>query len=323
MNSARKLIRQVKNGETDTRVRATWRGVVPWAVGFGAQVLTMAVALLAVRRVFDLSEVGGRTAVVLQIGLLGAASALGLLTAITIGKWLDARSLSGYGVDVSGREVADWAAGTVIGGLTYAVPTLVFSKLGGAEVTAAFTTPIEDTSVVAVVIVVAIASFGLQTAFEEFAFRGVMFKNFVEGIAARGCSHSWAVLISLLASSLLFGVSHVITQGGGGAEGRSVQLVITSALLGVLWGGAYVLTGRLSIPFGLHFGHNLWAAVVLQPTEVGLELPALGQVAYSVGRYELAVSKLIVGAVCVLVWLYGTRDELTIELKAHRVSSSD
>lgn len=322
MNSARKLIRQLKNGETDTRVRATWRGVVPWAVGFGVQLLTMVVALLAVRRAFDLSEIGSGTAVVLQIGVLGLASALGLLIAITIGTWLDNRSLSEYGIDISTREVADWAAGTVIGGLTYAVPTLVFRKLGGAEVTATLTTPIEDTSVVAVVVVVAVASFAFQTAFEEFAFRGVMLKNFVEGIATRGGSRSWAVLVSLLASSLLFGVSHVITQGGGGAEGRSVQLVITSALLGVLWGGAYVLTGRLSIPFGLHFGHNLWAAVVLQPTEVGLELPALGQVAYSVGRYELAVSKLIVGAVCVLVWLYGTRDELTIELKAHRLSGS-
>jgi hypothetical protein len=139
-----------------------------------------------------------------------------------------------------------------------------------------------------------------------------MLGNFAEGLATRHFSQSWSAVASLLLSSVIFGLSHIITQGGGGAEGRSLQLVITSTLLGVLWGGAYVFTGRFSIPFGLHFGHGLWAAVVLQPTAVALTIPSLGRVACSISRYELVIGKVIVGSVCVLIWVYGTRGELSI-----------
>lgn len=255
-----------------------------------------------------------RTVALLDIGLFGAVSGLGLLVTIALGTRLDHRSLAAFGVGASGSELIDWVAGIVIGALTYAVPTAVFLQLGEADVTAWFSTQIADPRVLALVGVVALVAFGLQTAFEEFAFRGVMLSNFVEGMLERGSSSNWSVVVALLTSSVIFGMSHIVTQGGGGAEGRSIQIVLTSTLLGLLWGGAYVLTGRLAVPFGLHFGHNLWAAMVLQPTEVAMTIPALGHVTYSVSRYELAVGKVVVGASCVLVWLYLTRGELISDI---------
>lgn len=313
MRPVSRWIRRVTNGDTDRRVRATWRGIAPWAVGFGVQLPALIAARFVIRNAFDASELGNGPVLLLSIAPLGIASGLGLFVAIDVGKRLDGRSLSDYGVEISANELLDGIAGTAIGGLTYAVPTVLFVRLGEAEITAVLGSQVGDLGVVALATTVAIASFGLQAAFEEFAFRGAMLRNFAEGVAARRGSRSLSVGVSLLTSALIFGVSHVIAQGGGGAEGRSLQLVLTSALLGVLWGGAYVLTGQLSIPFGLHFGHNLWAAVVVQPAEVALGLPALGQVTYAASRYELAVGKVLVGAFCLVGWLYLTRGEVTVE----------
>jgi len=316
-------MRRVTTGDTDGRVRATWRGVAPWAVGFGVQIPALVAARFVIRNAIDVSAVGTVAALLLDIALLGIASGLGLLVAIEVGNRLDKRSLPEYGVEVSPSELLDWTAGTAIGGLTYAVPTALFVRLGEAEVTAVTGSQVGGLGVVALVTTVAVASFGLQTAFEEFAFRGAMLKNFAEGVSDRLESRNLSVGVSLLTSALIFGVSHVITQGGGGAEGRSLQLVLTSALLGILWGGAYVLTGRLSIPFGLHFGHNLWAAVVLQPTETATNLPALGQVTYAATRYELAVGKVLVGALCLVGWLYLTRGEVAVDGEALTGSSGN
>lgn len=313
MRPVSRWIRRATSGDTDGRVRATWRGIAPWAVGFGVQLPVLVAARLVIRSVFDASGLGNGPVLVLSIAPLGIASGLGLVVAIEVGKRLDERSLSEYGVEGSATELRDLTAGTAIGGLTYAVPTVLFVRLGEAEITAVSGPQVGDLGVVALVTAVAIASFGLQVAFEEFAFRGAMLGNFAEGVAARGGSRGLSVGVSLVTSTLVFGVSHVIVQGGGGAEGRSLQLVLTSALLGILWGGAYVLTGRLSIPFGLHFGHNVWAAVMVQPAEVALSLPALGEVTYAATRYELAVGKVLVGAFCLVGWLYLTRGEVTVE----------
>lgn len=234
MNSVRQWIHRVTHDVSDDRVRATWRGILPWAVGFGVQLLALAIAGFAIRSLFDVSGLGDGTVALLDIGLLGVASGLGLLVAIALGTRLDQRSLAAFGVRASRSELVDWVAGIVIGALTYAVPTAVFLQLGGADATAGFSTQIADPSVLALVGTVALVSFGLQTAFEEFAFRGVMLSNFAEGMLARGSSSNWSVVIALLTSSAIFGVSHIVTQGGGGAEGRSIQIVVTSTLLGLL-----------------------------------------------------------------------------------------
>ncbi len=309
MPSLSRALRRVTIGDEDTRVRATWRAVAPWCLGFGVQPLALTAILLTIRSVLDLSELGDVAISLTDRALFGVASALGLLLVVLLATRLDERPISAYGLGT----FPDWVAGLGIGGLTYAVPTALLLQLGEAELTAPVPFPADAPSVIALAVAVTVMAFVFQVAFEEFAFRGVMLKNFAEGLSARGVSRDRSAVLALLFSSLVFGVSHVIVQGGGGTEGRSLQLVITSALLGLLWGGGYVLTGRLAIPFGLHLGYNLWPAVVLQPTEATLGTPALGQVAYSVSQYELTAGKVLVGGVCLMVWLYLTRGELTVK----------
>ncbi|MEF8780424.1 MAG: type II CAAX endopeptidase family protein [Haloferacaceae archaeon] len=312
--SRRGLLR-VTHGDDDERVRATWRGIVPWVVSFGGQIVLLVALVSGVRRLVTLSELDSLTLAIVDRGLFGVVSALGLLVAIAVATWLDGRPVSAYGIGVSRRDLTDWSAGTVIGLLTWAVPAVAFLQLGEAELKATVVSPDGALGTVAVFALVAVVAFFFQVAFEELAFRGVMLTNFAEGLSARRVRPKWAAVGALAVSSVIFGASHLITQGGGGVEGRSLQLLITSTLLGLLWGGAYVLSGRLSIPFGLHLGHNLWTAVALQPVDVELAIPALGRIAYSVSKYELTLGNVIVGAACLLAWLYATRGGLSIDLQ--------
>ena len=325
MYSLKRVLRHVTTGEEDTRVRATWRGVVPWGLAFVLQLLLLPVTVFAIRSAFDLSELRDAVVSLVEPALLGSVSALGLLFAVFLATRLDKRPVSAYGIVASREELTDWVVGLAIGALTYAVPTAVFLHLGEAELTASVLLPADSPTVIVPAVTVTVIAFLFQVAFEEFAFRGVMLKNFAEGLTARRGSQTSSVLFALLTSSIIFGVSHIIIQGGGGTEGRSLQLVITSMLMGLLWGGSYVLTGRLTIPFGLHLTHNLWPVVVLRPAELTSAAPALGQISYEVSQYMLAVGKVLVGGICLMVWFHLSRGELSIkeEITKLAVNSTD
>ena len=313
MYSLKRVLRRVTTGEEDTRVRATWRGIVPWLVAFAIQFLLVSVVAIGIRSVVGTSGLSDVAVSLVEPALLGAGSAFGLIFAAFLAARLDERSVSAYGIVASREELTDWVVGLAIGFLTYAVPTAVFVQLGEAELTASVLFPANSPSVIALGVTMTAIAFLFQVAFEEFAFRGVMLKNFAEGLTTRRGSQRSSVVFALLTSSILFGVSHVIAQGGGGTEGRTLQIVISSTLMGLLWGGGYVLTGKLTIPFGLHLAHNLWPVFVLRPAEAASLAPALGQVSYGVSLSLLAVGKVLVGGICLVVWLHLSRGELTIK----------
>jgi len=295
------------------RVRAAWRGLLPFTVGFGVQLVALALIAAALRATIDTDALGSVAVEALDLLLLGVASAVGLGVAVALAHRLDRRSLADYGIALSRRDLADFAAGTVVGGLTYAVPTVVLLEVGSATLTDRFVSPVADTGVTALFAGVAVVVFLAQVAFEEFAFRGAMLRNFAEGVAARGLGARPAVVVALAVSSVCFGMMHAIRSGGGGVAGRSVELVVASALNGLLWGGAYVLTGRLSIATGLHFGHNLWAATILQPSSIEMALPAVATITYDVSLLSLTVGKVLVGGVCLFAWLSLTYDTVVLE----------
>lgn len=91
----------------------------------------------------------------------------------------------------------------------------------------------------------------LVGSWEESLFRGIFIKNAGEGFAGLNLSSSLALFVAWAASTLVFGLVHVPL--GTVAEGVSLfnMLPIWLALGGVL-GLAYILTGELAFPIGLH-----------------------------------------------------------------------
>jgi uncharacterized protein len=96
---------------------------------------------------------------------------------------------------------------------------------------------------------------------EELLFRGFVFQRLVDGIGR------WP---GLLAMAALFALAH---WGNPGMEGPTLAWASIDTVLGaLLLGLAYLRTGSLALPIGIHFGWN-WAQGAL----LGFDVSGFGQ----------------------------------------------
>ncbi len=94
--------------------------------------------------------------------------------------------------------------------------------------------------------------FAWAAVIEELLFRGFVFQRLVDGIGA-----SLAVAVT----AVLFALAH---WGNPGMEGGTlVAATVDTVLAGVLLGLAWVRTGSLALPIGIHFGWNWMQGSVL------------------------------------------------------------
>lgn len=244
--SVRKAVTAVVTGRTEPRPRAVWRLLSPFAlvVGLGTALTVAAMAVL---------PVGTRDG--LGVGLLSdvlqALVVVGVL--VVSARYVDRRELSAYGFRLSRTWWVDFGAGAVLGVVLVAATFASSYALGGVRVV----------DVVSAGDVGSFAAwfllFGIGhacTAFwEETLFRGLLVTNASEGLAARGVSPRTALLGALLLSSLLFGVAHVpFSRFPGGTS--PVGMLAVWTLMGGLLGLAYVVSGDLAFPIGLHLTAN-------------------------------------------------------------------
>lgn len=92
-----------------------------------------------------------------------------------------------------------------------------------------------------VLIVVGIAGW------EEMVFRGYLVKNVNEGLSGEALGTRWGTVVAVLVPAAFFGWIHASN------ENATVLSVVNIAIFGILFGVAYVLTGELALPLGLHF----------------------------------------------------------------------
>ncbi|GAA1125292.1 type II CAAX endopeptidase family protein [Citricoccus alkalitolerans] len=127
-----------------------------------------------------------------------------------------------------------------LGGLTLAVVSIgLIAAFGGYEIVG-WGTLAGALTVVGMMFAVAVA--------EEVLFRGVIF---------RLVQHRWGTWMTLAASALLFGLVHLVNPGATlwGALTLAVEA-------GLMLGAAYVATGSLWLPIGLHLGWNITTVAI-------------------------------------------------------------
>ena len=91
-------------------------------------------------------------------------------------------------------------------------------------------------------IVVSFFSYLLVGVAEEIIFRGIIFKWIDE---------KWGFIVSLIASSLLFGIMHIFQPGA--TLWSSFAIAVEA---GLLLGAAYKYSGNLWLPIGIHWAWN-------------------------------------------------------------------
>lgn len=93
-------------------------------------------------------------------------------------------------------------------------------------------------------------NFLLVAVWEEVLFRGLLLRNAVVGLRLDPITDRAAATGGLVVVSAVFALGHA------GQAGSTVALTFWFGM-GVLLGGAYLLTDSLAVPIGLHFGADL------------------------------------------------------------------
>ena len=253
----------ILRGRADTRVRATWRILVPLALW-----ISVFAALSAI-----VARVPGIDAVPREItGTAAYLGALGVTLAVSA-RLLDHRPVRAYGFDLDRRWWLDLAGGLAIGVVTQGLLKGTYLALGWARVSAV-ASPGTGTASFALGIALTLVLMVGVGVWEETLLRGVFITNAVEGLGSRVDSPAVAVLGAWLASSAVFGALHL--DAAGGMEMAVPVYLLSTAMSGLYFGLAYVLTDSLAFPIGLHVATN-FAAVSLfgRATPTGREFATL------------------------------------------------
>lgn len=301
--------------EQTGRLRASVRGVVP----------VLATVLVVYLGVYLLAPTFGGTIVGIHetIGLLSFfLGQVGIyLVAIVGGLWMamrmDRGSLARFGLDVDRQWLRNAAVGFTISlfataayfgyGATSGYLTLHpgrIGEFGEAGLTLGLT-----------VIALSLASILVANVWEEVVFRGVALQNFAEGLDARGYSPLFAIGLGVVVHAVLFGLYHVPTHG---------VFALYTALVGVLFAFAYLLTGRLGLAIGIHFGR--FPMELLQGEALGpVTLPAVYEVVGTslVGAFELFAIEFVVTVGLLSVWVFHTRGSIGIDDRVLDLSTAE
>lgn len=237
----------------DGRLRAWLRILIVFVV-----VIVATTAASAVAFAFD------RLAV--QFAVSNVAGALvAVAVFVAAARWLDRRSVPSYGLSLDRRWWSDCAAGLVIGVASIGVVFLILvagavadvDQLGSAGTDEALWTGL---------VAATIAYIGVGV-WEELIFRGYVITNAADPLSeARSPGRAW--LWAVLISAVVFAAGHpaIFTSQAPVLLAASMFL-----LMGGVLGAAYVLTGRLGLPIGLHIAFNLTGNRILPVTELPAE----------------------------------------------------
>lgn len=299
--SVRSTARQLLYGRTDERLRATWRVVLSAGVFLGTLI---GASTLFGRVPFPelLLNAGTTLAVFLAVGVL-----------LLVGtRFVERRSLSGYGLSLDRRWWLDAGGGILAGLLFQGLVTALLFVLGSARLVGTLSPGVADGPVtVAIAFGATVLALLAVALWEELLFRGILIQNALEGLVARGVDRRTTVAVALVGSALVFGLPHATSV----AEGASVAFAVFQAVVaGLYFGLAYLLTDSLAFPIGLHLSTNLWVASVFgQP---GSAFPALLRIERDLQADPEGVVVVLLPAVVlvglVVGWVRLTHGELSV-----------
>lgn len=240
--SLRSLLRWVLRGTTDDRLRATWRLLLATVLTIGGGLVgVLAIQRASIPAVFEpvVGHALAAIAVLVTIGVLA--------------RYVDRRHVSDYGFSLSQRWAVDAIAGTGLGILLVGIAFGVASQRGTITIVGTLSSGALDSFALGVGVV--IVGWVLVGFWEETLFRGVFITNAAEGLAARGLPPSLALAGAWASSSAVYGAFHGPLGSQPDGSGPVYALAMT-AVMGGLFGLAYVFSGELAFPIGLHIGIN-------------------------------------------------------------------
>jgi membrane protease YdiL (CAAX protease family) len=235
----------------DQRLRALWRllfqtlllVVCVFALGAALALLTLPFGV-PTGTFAPSAPPGSGSRVALGALMLGAVAA----SMAGAARFLDHRPFADFGFHLDAHWGADFAFGLILGTLLMGGIFLSGWALGWVEVTGTLQ-PASDGNAFVPSLAAALLSFICVGVYEEMIARGYHLLNVAEGFE-RLLGPRAALAGGCLLSSVGFGALH---WGNPNASPLSTACLV---LAGLLFGLAYVVTGELALPIGLHISWN-------------------------------------------------------------------
>jgi len=237
------------------RLRAGWR-ILAFMVVF---VATTAASMAGIRLALG-SLRGGST---LQFTILAATATLSVLIAR---RFFDKQSLVSLGLRIDRLAVLDLVSGIVnsalvMAGMFFTLIAMNLIEVEGLSWWGHGAATVAGVQLAALpVVLLVFYKLTLVAWWEELVFRGYILQNLIAGLGV-----AWSIVIS----SLVFGFGHAANPDATLLTSVLIALITPQLIY------AYLVTGQLWLPIGLHLGWNFFQASVFGFATSGLDMPSL------------------------------------------------
>lgn len=268
--------------------------------------LVYAILLIFVASLSGRSETGIRQEAGLR--LLLSFCSVGLI--IGAARVLDRRPVHTFGLQINRQWIMDGLAGVILG---IAIPTgtTLIGLAGGWLVVGESLSPLTIPLMRKIGLALVVA--GCIAVTEELVFRGYILTNAIEGADLQWLSPPVTITSAWGLSALLFAFSHSIS---------SVEQGLHFLGAGLLLGLAYLLTGQLALPIGIHTGFNFAAGYVFStvqdPSVVVVPLTVQGP-AWLIGQTGVVQTSLqLPAALLILVYAWWRTGSIGISPESYK-----
>ncbi|HPN36857.1 MAG TPA: type II CAAX endopeptidase family protein [Melioribacteraceae bacterium] len=169
-------------------------------------------------------------------------------------KYLDKRDFKRTLFNINSLWYKQLVIGAVLGFVLIAINFLIFFMFFNVYINFG----VKDTNVITFIIkvIVRLIGFFAVALNEEFYVRGYLLTNFSEVIYNKNQKPNFSIYWGLIITSCLFGILHYFNYNA------TIVSSINLAFIGLLYGYAYVVTGSLALPIGLHLAWNFSQAQI-------------------------------------------------------------
>jgi CAAX protease family protein len=269
--------------EQEGRLRAFWRVLL--------QLVTAAIIIVVSEIAFSVL-LGEKTIFSVVFSESNVAS-LGFVASVWLAaRFLDRRPFADFGLRLNKAWWVDVGFGLVLGALMQVGQFLMGWANGWITVTDTFYTA--DTHLpFAVILLFSLVTFlGVGTS-EELVSRGYQLRNLNEGLNFPFVGPRIAILLALILSSSVFGLLHLVMHANTDTGLLDNLLsILPQTLAGLMLGVAYLLTGQLAIPIGIHTAVNFFGVSIFGSGESGAHFPSLFTVEPTVAGQDVLASAL-------------------------------
>jgi membrane protease YdiL (CAAX protease family) len=159
-------------------------------------------------------------------------------------KYLDKRNINEYGLVFKKETLVHLVFGILIAIISVALMLLI-GKITGILLVSEFLSMPEPMQVITFAFKML-----LVAILEETFFRGYLFTNLYDGFKSKRLSKKKALLISLMLSSLFFGLAHFSNNDA------SILSIVLLTINGMVWCIPFIMTENLGLSIGLHMAWN-------------------------------------------------------------------